>query len=457
MFDGKPTLYTSCYDKDVSKTYFYIQTVNPNSLVISAPKKVTEREVEKAKGLKSLMVTSSVGKYGASMIRSESGELGIFWSGKHELRTHALKKGEDVGPTNEYVGALYDNELNLMSEIDVTLPYKNFSIMQRRLGEDGVFYLLGYEYELEESDKLLSNKMYKVAGDFHIVMVDTESGDVESVDVETEEMQIESMKLKLLEKGGMQVVGLSSTEGVGVSGAFAITFDASFEEVNNVEHKFESDFITNTWSDRKKKKQEKKNKKNNRKGKKPSAPVFYDYYIDYVIEKPDGSTIMLAEQFYIRVVTHTHTTANGGTYTTTTYYYYYNDIIVVNFDKNGDFEWKSLIQKKQTTVNDGGYYSSYFVVQNENEVNVIYNDRESNLDEDADLTKSQMKSLRRKIIGVQVTVDEEGEQDKGKLFEFDEEVSMKLVPKKCEDAGDGLVFIYAKGKKGNKLGTITID
>jgi hypothetical protein len=457
MFDNKPTFYTSHYDKKQSKSTFFIQTINKNSLVISPPKKVSERDVAERKGLAGLLVNNTIGKYGSSMIRSKSKELGIFWSGKHELRTKVLKKGEDAGPTNEFVGALYDSDLQLLSEIDVTLPYEQFSTMQIRLGEDGILYLLGYEYELEESERLLSNSMHKVAGNMHIIMIDTETGDLESVDVETEEMEIESLRLKLLDKGGMQLVGLSSTAGRGVSGAFAITFDDSFEEINNISHEFETDFITTTWSNRQKKKQEKKNKKADRKGEKKPEPVFYDYFIDYVLEKPDGSTIMLAEQYYVRVVTTTHRTANGGSYTTTTYYYYYNDIIVVNFNKDGEFEWKTLVEKKQTSVNDGGYYSSYFVVQNENDVNVVYNDRESNMDEEEELTKSQAKSLRRKIIGVQVNVNDSGEQTKGRLFEFDEEVNMRLVPKKCEITGEGLAFIYARGRKGDKLGTLTVD
>ena len=81
----------------------------------------------------------------------------------------------------------------------------------------------------------------------------------------------------------------------------------------------------------------------------------------------------MAEQFYIRVVTTTTTSANGGTTTTTTYYYY-NDIIALNFDENGELVWKTVIDKYQMSVNDGGYYSSFFTILQGNDINIIYND-----------------------------------------------------------------------------------
>ena len=167
--------------------------------------------------------------------------------------------------------------------------------------------------------------------------------------------------------------------------------------------------------------------------------------------------MMLAEQYYVREVTRTYTDSQGNTRTTTTYYYYYNNIIAVNFDKNGNYEWKKTIRKHQISTNDGGYYSSYFVVQNGNDVNIIYNDQESSLENKEEASTKVTVTRNKNIIGLQVTVSENGEISKGKLFSFEDENAMRLVPKVCENTGNGLVFLFAKGKKGNMLGTLRVD
>ena len=456
MFDGKPTLYTNFYNKKTKISYFFIQNINPKTLSLSQPIKVAEREIESSKGIMSGYANSFRAKYGAKMKRSEDGQLGIFWTGKHEMAA-PRKKNDPPLKTNEFIGATYNSDLKLLSKIEVKLPYEYFTTTKSILSNDGIYYMLGYEYEYGEEKKLLRTRTTIQSGEMHVIIVDTESGEIETVDINTDEMEIEMMTFELLKDGGFQVAGLTTEETRGVSGTFAITFDAGFEEINNSVHRFEDDFIQTTWSDKSKKKLEKKNKKNEKKGKEKTGPVFYNYYIDHLIEKEDGTTTMLAEQYYVRVVTRTYTDSQGNTRTTTTYYYYYNDIIAVNFDAKGNFDWKTLVRKRQLSVNDGGYYSSYFVVTNDNEINIVYNDSESSIKDTEGMSAKEKKKIRKNYIGVQVTIDEKGEQTKGKLFEFTEEVRMRLVPKVCGEAGDKVAFLYAKGKKGDKLGTLTVD
>ena len=457
MFGDAPSFYTNFYNKKLKKSFFFLHEVNPTTLKVSGPKKVSERDVEPRKklSLANGYYNRLNARYGSTMIRSESGELGLFFSPKHAAGLSKTKNADQK--MNKYHIALYDDEFEMQAEQDITLPYERFSVMQRRLGDDGTFYLLGYEYDVEESQKLLSKRKVISAGDMHVIVIDPESGEMESVDVELEDSEIEMIKLKLLSNGNFLLTGLTSTTETGVNGSFNIIFNENFEEISNNSNDFPDNFITQTWSEKKKKKLDKKNKKEDKKGKKKSVPVFYNYYIDHVVENPDGSTVMLAEQYYVRVVTHTYTTANGGTRTVTTYYYYYNDIIAVKYDKNGDHVWNTLIKKHQVSVNDGGYYSSYFVIQKGNEINIVYNDKESTVTDTDNMSYSDKKKARKTYVGIQVTLDEDGEQSKGKLFEFPEEEKLRLVPKVCADVKGGVAFVYAKGKKGDKLGTITVE
>ena len=129
------------------------------------------------------------------------------------------------------------------------------------------------------------------------------------------------------------------------------------------------------------------------------------------------------------------------------------DVIAVNFNAEGEILWKSVIDKYQVSTNDGGYYSSFFSVVDGNEISIIYNDRESNSVDTDGMTKQQKKKLKRKTVGVRVLIDSEGQTSKEKLFEF-EEGGLRLVPKICEDADEEMVFMYARGRKGDKLGVI---
>ncbi|MBL4662062.1 MAG: hypothetical protein JKY22_00475 [Flavobacteriaceae bacterium] len=66
--------------------------------------------------------------------------------------------------------------------------------------------------------------------------------------------------------------------------------------------------------------------------------------------------------------------------TTTSENYNYNSIIAAYFDENGNHMWSDRIPKFQHTVNDYGYFSSFSVMNANNEVYLFFNDTERNND-----------------------------------------------------------------------------
>ena len=300
--------------------------------------------------------------------------------------------------------------------------------------------------------KVFGNSEKMKIGEVYMMILDPTTGEMAANEIKLEGKEIEMLSFNFSSDGGVNVGGLTNTGGRGVSGSFLVKYNKDFTEVSVTSVDFETDFITAGWSEKKKEDLEKKKDK----GKDVAEPQLYNYYIDHVIAKPDGSCLILAEQYYVIVKTTTTTSANGGTTTTTTYYYYYNDIIAVNYDKNGDFAWKKVVKKIQRSVNDGGYYSSYFVVQQGNAVNIIYNDSESNYVDTDGMSSYEIKALKRSTIGAKVNLTAEGEMSKVKLFEF-EEGGLKLVPKVCASAGEKYVFLYARSKNGDKVGIIDLD
>jgi len=425
LANGTPILLTSFYNKKTKKNYLFYHTVNPDNLAISKPNLIGEKTFDK-KGMWSRYYANLL--VGITLTSTKSESINF-------LSYPDSKKSIEDKQDRAYIGKIFDENFKEISSCTYNIPFENYSIRERQLGENGAIYILvdKLKENPQSAKKLFKGSRY-IYESTHVLVVDTENGELEQFPIKLETEKISKITLTPLKNGGLSVTGLTSGTR-GVKGSFSILFDAEMEEVNNTTHIFEDDFITSTWSEKAKAKIDKKNKKKNKKGKKPITPKFYNYYIDHVIELSDGSVTMLAEQYYVRVVTRT-STVNGQTTTTTTYYYYYNDIIAINYDKDGELAWEKVIKKKQYSVNDGGYFLSYFIVEDDDYIHLIYNEG---------------------MTAVKVTLDPEGETTKENIIRFTEEKRMRLVPKNCSEMGDGEVFLYARGRKGSKFGTLNLN
>lgn len=428
MIGETPVLLTSFYNKKSNTNYLFYHVVNPKTLTMSAPKVLASKVFKKTK--KSKRKSRSIYNFeGVTTNTSEDKNITFV--------TFPNPKKEEVFEdkvNKSYIGKIFDENFNEVNDFEYNFPFDNFQIRETKVSNDGLAYVLVDKLVLDESAK---NKRYKkyLIENTYLLYVDVTSGDSEFFKLELENKYFSQISLKPLKNGGLIISGLTEkTDESGVDGSFSIVYDKDMIEMNNSSTSFEKDFITATWSDRAKKKIAKKNKKRARRGKKKIAPQFYNYYLDHIIELSDGSVTVLAEQYYVKVVTTTHRGANGSSYTTTTYYFYYNDIIAVNYDKYGEFQWKKLIKKHQVSVNDNGYYSSYFVVENDDDIEIIYNEGK---------------------VAVKVQLGPEGSVQKDNIIEFSER-RMKLVPKQCGLLKNTGVFLYASGKSGSKFGVLKL-
>lgn len=420
-----PIIITSFYNKKTRKKYLFYHTINTENLAISAPILMGEKLIPKKTGLYGISAMNDV-----YLTSSSDDMLSILVYPKSNAAQADIKTKNP-----HYIGKLFDENFSETEKCEFKIPFDNFRIEDYSLGDNGLFYILIDELiDNPEAVKKLFRGDKFLTKDTHLFIVDPKTGDSETILIQLENEKISELAVFPVSNGDISITGLTGSD-KGVNGSFSILFDKNFVQVNNSIHKFEEDFVTSTWSQKKKAKIDKKNKKKEKKGKEAIVPEFYNYYLDYVVELSDGSVTMLAEQFFVRVVTRT-STVNGTTTTTTTYYYYYKDIIAVNYDKNGEFRWKKLIPKSQVSTNDGGYYSSYFIVMKDDNINIIYNEG---------------------LTAVKVKLQPDGEFSKENILQFTEEKRMRLVPKNCGNIGDGNIFLYARGRKGGKLGTLDIE
>ena len=108
-----------------------------------------------------------------------------------------------------------------------------------------------------------------------------------------------------------------------------------------------------------------------------TGPQLNNYAIRSIHPLEDGSTIVVAEQFYI----YQQSTTDSKGISQTIYHYYFNDIVAYKIDAQGLFSWIVRLPKEQHSVNDYGYYSSVKTVISGGKLLCFFNDNRKNYDE----------------------------------------------------------------------------
>ncbi|MDX1350754.1 MAG: hypothetical protein R3279_10925, partial [Putridiphycobacter sp.] len=445
IINNQPILATKFYNKKGKVVYFFAHKVDEN-LKVGPP-----------------ILVGSVPFFGGGISFSYSSRGNtvstedIFNVSADGQNVFGLFNQSSKGsPSKDYKSVLLDQNLDKIADATVSLPYlpENFVTLKQELGNDGRLYILGYNTIKGKSSGII--KREEIFRD-HIWLyaVDTENGEIEKVEIETS-VDVEQMSLKVSENGNIFIGALTSTAESGMNGSMCIIYDNALNELNRTITPFESDFIKTTYTEKQLKKQEKKERKANSKGKAAPTTSFYNYDMRHIVESKDGSFTVFAEQYYVIVTSTTTTNSNGTTTTSYTYHYYYNDIIAVRYNRDGQYIWKNVIEKRQHSINDFGFYSSFFPIVDGNDIGVIFNTKEiENLDED-ELSRSEKKAASRKTICMNVTLTNDGGIDKEELFSFDEGEKLQIAPKYSSQTASGDVVIFAKSRKGSKIGVIQL-
>lgn len=102
----------------------------------------------------------------------------------------------------------------------------------------------------------------------------------------------------------------------------------------------------------------------------------YTFGVKKVILRNDGGALVLAESF----IKDTRESAipvgmqpGFNTYVRSTIYQY-NDIIAFSLNPNGDLEWRNILHKKQSSEDDNGIYSSFFIANEKDKLRLLYLD-----------------------------------------------------------------------------------
>jgi hypothetical protein len=422
--NGQIYLFTSFVNKKLDKVFLFHQKVNAKTLQLEGPiKKVSESSFERVRRL---------GGFSYSFSRDSS---------------HVLLYANTESKKNEpdkYALHVLDADMNEVWNKEVTLPYteSKFAIEDFCVDNDGNVFMLGVKYQERGESKRRGTPNYE----YKILGYRKDGTDVEEYSVSLGDMFLTDMKIDVSPKKDIVCAGFYSEKGTfSIKGTYYLRIDRKSKEIERISSKeFDIDFITMNFTPA----QEKKAKKREAKGKNVEL---YEYDLRDLVPRGDGGAVLLAEQYYVTVVCRTD--PKTGT-TTCTYYYHYNDIIVVSVSPEGQIEWATKVSKRQTSANDGGYFSSFAHMISQDKLYFIFNDTKKNLEVEKQGKYYNFALGDKNGIVMLASVDAEGNVERRALMS-NEEISAITRPKLCQQISPTEMILYAKRRKGSQFGLVT--
>jgi hypothetical protein len=357
----------------------------------------------------------------------------------------AKRKEKDV-----YGYAVFNSKMKEIDRGEYEVPIiSEFSqITDHILTNTGHYFFVLKEFEKNENRRYgQPDLIYKA---MHIYQVSNDDG-LTKYTMPVEGKRIEALSINTDDQSVFTITGVyGSNEFGGVNGVFFMQLNYQSQQIiRQGFQEFQKDFITEDWSDRALRKLERRIEQ----GK--TEPAFYDYKMREAQILPDGSIIGLMEQNYVEVRTY----SDMRSIVTYSYVYHYNDIVAFKIGENNSFEWIEKIKKSQSSMNDGGPYSSFASVIDNGQLKIIFNDHVNNYDKagtyQIDQNNEVRFNLRQNVVAL-VSIDlASGLQTRKPMFS-NKELNVLTAPKLFKidyEEKKMLLFTTAKGK--DRYGILT--
>ena len=421
FYNEKLLLFKSTINRDDKINELYIQELSTNTLTpIGSPKKVAEIAYTKSR---------NKGSFSSHVSKEE----------KFLLISFTLPTEKDE---NEKIHMLiFDETIKLVWQKQIELPYASnlFFTYSTRCSDDGNAYILGKLYK----DKVKATVKGQQNFSFHLLAYTDQGNNTVEYEIKLENKFITDISFSVTDNGDIITAGFYSKVGhYSADGAYFMVMDGKTKSVKTTSIKeFEIDFITEGMTER----EEAKAKKKDQKGK---DLELYQYDLDDLVKRTDGGAVLIGEQFYI-----TTSTYSDGKNTYTRYHYHYHDIIVINIDPAGKIEWAKKISKRQTSTNDGGFYSSYALAVTGDKLRFIFNDHKDNLQPKKQGAWKNYTFGSKDGIVCLVTLNPDGSMVREALLK-DSEVDVYVRPKVTEQISDNKMLMFGEKRKKDQFAIV---
>ena len=428
QLNNKLYLFSSFKNQKLKRNFLFVQSINKRSLQLKQDlNKIAEIDY------------SGKSKYNAGNFYYEtsrdSSKVLIYYSLPY-----------DKGEREQFGFHVFDRNLNQLWEKKITLPYKEelFDVEDYEVDNNGNVHLLSLIFKEKRKEKRKGKPNYK----YQILSYFDSGNELKEYPIKIEGKFLTDMQIAINDEQDIICGGFYSKEGTfSIIGSYFIKINGSTKEIKTKNFKeFGIDFITQNMTER----QEKKTKKKDEKGKNIEL---FRYDLDDIILREDGGAVLIGEQYFVRIVTRTYTDSDGNTRTTTTYYYYFNDIIAISMSPNGSIDWAEKIPKRQLTINDGGFFSSYALSVVKDKLYFVFNDNPKNL-----FYKGQGKlynfNKSKQSLVVLVELDSNGKQTREALFSA-KEADVLTRPLVCEQISKNEMVLFGQRRKTHRFAKIT--
>lgn len=353
--------------------------------------------------------------------------------------------------------SVFDNEFERLWEKRIQLPYPDnkFLVKDYRVDNKGNVYILGLLYD-GQSGLFKRNSSYQ-----YVILAYTDEGEEEEeYNIGLKDKFITDLTFRVDKKGKLICSGFYSDKGTySMKGTYFFKLDPKTREISNENFKeFDFDFVTEYYSDRKKKRAE----RNEKSGNDRRSVELFQYSLNDLILRSDGGAVLVAEQYYVERDDNNNNNFgypssvyryNNGLNNRVDYHYNYNDIIVVNIKPNGEIQWASRIPKRQETTNDGGYYSSYAMAIVRDKICFVYNENGKNFG-----AKKNNRRYRFNGSNSILTLTEIGMDGSVETYPLGSNRDEGIItrPKICKQIGKREVAIFGEKGKRFKFGSLEL-
>lgn len=332
---------------------------------------------------------------------------------------------------------VFDNQMQKAWSRDITLPYSDqqFAVEDYRIDEAGNVYLLGVLYLDGVRERRRGRPNYQ-----YIILAYTRQGeDVQEYHIALNDKFITDLAFRVAGDGSLVCAGFFSEKGTySIKGTCFFRLNPSTREIFNLSFKeFEFEFRTEFLRPG----ELRRASRAEASGDGGRAPELYRFSLDELVLRSDGGAVLVAEQFY--VFERAYRYWDGAL--RFDYFYNYNDIIVVNIQPDGSIEWATRIPKRQETVNDGGYYSSYAMAIVRDRLYFVFNDNSRNFSSDGD-TRLYNFNGRNSIVAL-AELRKDGQLFMYPLFN-NRDADILTRPKICKQTGSRRLLAY--GERGRQ-------
>jgi hypothetical protein len=426
--DGRLLMFTSFANQRTKRNTLFVQPVNKQTLMPDNTKKQKLAEINYEGNSK-----RNSGSF-SFRLSQDSSKVLIFYSLPYDYRD-----------PEKFGFLVMDRNLNVTWQKDITLPYRDdlFDVETVKVDNYGNVYLLGLQFKDVRKTKRKGEANYQ-----YKVLSYTDNGSVvKEYSVGLPDKFLTDMQIGIRSNKDIVCAGFYSDNGtLSIRGTFFLSIDANTKEIKTKSFKeFDIGFITQNMTER----QAEKAKRREERG---QDQEMYEYDLDKLIVRSDGGALLIGEQYFVKTVTST-TYINGRPSTRTMTYYYYNDIIMVNVGPNGNIDWSVKIPKRQTSVNDGGFYSSYAMATNKDKIYFVFNDNPDNLDYTG-VGRVSETPTRNQVVTV-VSVNTKGEMKRQLLGAGAGEVIIR--PKVCEQISYSQMLLFGQRRKTQQFGRIEFE